>query len=74
VKELKGTAYRPSVAILGAKRHYCAHEQVSKAEVMSVDEGCESLLDSVKGCCFKQAVPRFVPFVQASSSLRVCPL
>lgn len=59
VQELKGAGYEPRMAYLGAKRHYCIHHKVSKAENMSVDEACDDLLgksgnsdSSGKGCQF----------------------
>jgi DEAD_2 len=73
VKELKGTAYRPTVAILGSKSQYCANGEVTGASTMGVDEGCEALLDSDRGCKYKMNAPTLAALVQQRPSMRVRP-
>jgi fanconi anemia group J protein len=48
VRELRKTAYAPSMAILASRKHYC----INKAVVRSgrIDEMCEELNRSDYGC------------------------
>ena len=72
VKELKGTAYRPKIAVLGAKWQYCVHPEVGSMPRSEVDVKCEELLDSDKGCNFKNnAVPGLTNHVQTRPALHV---
>ena len=72
VSELKRTAYRPTTAILGSKAHYCIHEGVSAAATMSVDEGCDQLRDTAKGCPNNEGTMRnLVPYMSRKFEMRV---
>jgi DEAD_2 len=70
VSELKKTSYKPSMAILGSKSHYCIHDKAIKGDV-SVDEACEQLLDTDQGCAYKNGVPRFLPYVMHTENVKV---
>ena len=42
VQELKNTAYRPKVAVLGSREHLCVDEKVSKLRGTRQNLGCRS--------------------------------
>ncbi|KAK9863411.1 hypothetical protein WJX84_010706 [Apatococcus fuscideae] len=50
VRELKRTTYRPKMAILASREHYCVHKTVSKKP--NRDEECDKLLREDGGCRF----------------------
>ncbi|KAG0096794.1 Fanconi anemia group J protein, partial [Podila epicladia] len=51
VKELKSnTVYRPKMAVLGGRNHYCIHRKVKKAA--DKNDACQELVDAA-GCHFK---------------------
>ncbi|KAK9837585.1 hypothetical protein WJX74_000931 [Apatococcus lobatus] len=50
VRELKRTSYRPKMAILASREHYCVHKTVSKKP--NRDEECDKLLREDGGCRF----------------------
>ncbi|KAK9806231.1 hypothetical protein WJX72_006639 [[Myrmecia] bisecta] len=56
VRELKRTKYRPKMAILASREHYCVHKTVSKKQ--NKDEECEKLNREEHGCKFKRNVTK----------------
>ena len=56
VRELKRTAYKPKMAILGARKHYCVHTSISTKP--NVDEECKDLLRGKFGCLYAQNLKR----------------
>ncbi|KAF9279804.1 Fanconi anemia group J protein, partial [Mortierella antarctica] len=51
VKELKSnTVYRPKMAVLGGRNHYCIHPKVKKA--VDKNDACQELVDAA-GCTYK---------------------
>jgi len=69
VKELKASGYRPSIAVLASKTQYCNNAKVKGADV-SVDEGCEALMESEGGCPHHANVNRLVRSVNESRDLK----
>lgn len=61
--ELKKTAYKPKMAILGARKHYCINEAVR--ERPEIDEACKDKCASTGGCEYKKddAIPATPPQV-----------
>ncbi|CAM0953084.1 unnamed protein product [Alopecurus aequalis] len=55
VRELRKTSYRPRMAILASRKHYCVNKNVCMSKTL--DEDCKKLLDDkVQGCLeFKNA-------------------
>ncbi|KAK1632837.1 hypothetical protein QYE76_007152 [Lolium multiflorum] len=49
VRELRKTSYRPRMAILASRKHYCVNQNVCMSD--QIDENCKKLLDDkVQGC------------------------
>uniref|UniRef100_A0ACD5XZB6 Uncharacterized protein n=1 Tax=Avena sativa TaxID=4498 RepID=A0ACD5XZB6_AVESA len=49
VRELRKTSYRPRMAILASRKHYCVNQNVCMSD--NIDEQCKKLLDDkVQGC------------------------
>ena len=45
VKELKRTAYRPSMVVLGSREHYCINKSVRARKGRNLGEECKALLE-----------------------------
>lgn len=71
VGELKNTAYRPKIAVLGAKWQYCVHPQVGALSRDKVDQACEELRDSAGGCKFEKNAKTLMRRVQERPQLHV---
>jgi fanconi anemia group J protein len=69
VKELKNTAYRPTMAVLGAKQHYCIADGVK--EKWNIDEECEAKLATKAGCQYKEATLSLVHSVRTRPEVKV---
>ncbi|WIA10207.1 hypothetical protein OEZ85_010410 [Tetradesmus obliquus] len=54
VRELKRTTYRPKMAVLGSRPHYCINKAVIRTG--NIDGECEKLLkEEERGCAYKKA-------------------
>lgn len=47
VRELKRTPYRPRMAVLGSREHYCIHPEVSHSRTK--DQDCDALIKESRG-------------------------
>ncbi|EQC32130.1 hypothetical protein SDRG_10326 [Saprolegnia diclina VS20] len=52
VKELKQTAYKPKVAILGSREHLCVHPEISKMRGTQQNHSCRQAAKQLR-CIFK---------------------
>ncbi|KDO16373.1 hypothetical protein SPRG_21993, partial [Saprolegnia parasitica CBS 223.65] len=52
VKELKQTAYKPKVAILGSREHLCVHPEISKMRGTQQNHSCRQAAKQMR-CIFK---------------------
>ncbi|KAL0027241.1 hypothetical protein WJX77_006278 [Trebouxia sp. C0004] len=68
VRELKRTSYRPKMAILASREHYCIHPTVSKKA--NKDEECQNMLKDDPGCKFFKNVNKLYS-MQSSHFLMV---
>ncbi|PSC69785.1 Fanconi anemia group J-like protein [Micractinium conductrix] len=57
VKELKRSEFRPRMAVLGSRKHYCINQRATRQS--SVDEACEELLKESQ-CQYFKNVHSFV--------------
>ncbi|KAI8346303.1 helicase C-terminal domain-containing protein [Mortierella sp. GBAus27b] len=62
VKELKSnTVYRPKMAVLGSRNHYCINHRLANAD--NKNEGCQELLDNDR-CYYKHHARELVTKLQ----------
>ena len=64
VKELRQTAYRPRMSVLGSREHYCLHKDVSRSSTKNDD--CKKLLEN-NACSYATQMRR----LQEHPALRV---
>lgn len=52
VAELRTTAYRPKVAVLGSREQLCVHDKISKLPRLAVNSACQNL-NNKHACSYK---------------------
>ena len=67
VKELKGTAYRPNVCILGSRQQLCVHPKVSKEHGTKQNRDCQTLVKARK-CRYHTGVEEYLSRMKISTS------
>jgi regulator of telomere elongation helicase 1 len=67
VKELKATAYRPNVCILGSREQLCVHPKVSKERGTKQNRACQCLVKERK-CRYYIGVEDYMSKMKISSS------
>ena len=67
VKELKATAYRPNVCILGSRQQLCVHPKVSKKSGAQQNRACQTLVKERK-CRYHIGVEEYLGSMKISST------
>jgi len=52
VKELKSTAYRPKITVLGSRDQLCIHERLTKLKGNALNQACSNL-NTKRGCSYR---------------------
>ena len=71
MKELKATAYRPRVSILGSREQLCVHPEVSKHHGSVQNHMCRSLV-ATRSCSFKNEADKGGPGVMLGADDTGC--
>jgi Fanconi anemia group J protein len=58
VRELKKTAYKPRMVVLGSRDHYCVNPKVENLGSGAKNAACKRLLQETTGCRFNQGKSR----------------
>jgi len=84
VDELRDTAYRPRMSVLGSREQLCIHDKISKLKGAIINHACNSL-NSRRGCTFKNNLESFIntassndvmdieDLVEVGKAKRICP-
>lgn len=59
VSELRETAYRPRMTVLGSREQLCVHEKVSKLKNGVINHACNSL-NSKRGCMYRNNLDNYI--------------